>query len=769
MAVTADTVIVELEAKLARYSAQMQSAVQTFRSSTAQIVAQGNRTADNVERRFSQMGARLDNVGRGLARSFIGPLSGIGAAFGARQIIEYADTWTRVGNKIQAALGPMGDASKVLSEIYDIAIRSRTSLETVAQAYSRVSMSSRELGLSQEDTLKLVETLTKALQLSGSTAGEVNSIVTQLTQGLGSGVLQGDELRSIRENSIVLANAIAKEFDTTVGGLKKLGEAGQLTSARVAQAILSANGEIEGSFATLNSTIAGALTNVQSAFIRYIGETDEAHSSSRRLVEALQLLAENFDKVADAGLQLAGIIAAGLLGKALLPLLAKVPLAAAALLGLGAAFRASAAGAVLLSAALGPIGLAVAAISAAVYFYNQRMGDKAAADQAAKEAAEAHDGAMTILEGAIDEAKDASWEIVSALQAEANAHLVAADAALAHARANADVQAQEAYFRNRADQSFNELMNPGWTAGKVAEEMAPVYAALDEAEERANRARAAVTRLQGLATFAPGGAADVAFGPREGTGDRTIEPTRTKGTSSADTAADRASEQIQKTIEALEHQAAQLGRTALEQARYNALEQAGIDINSDAAGKVIEAADALYYQKERIEEVNTAFQQAADVGAELFDRLIVRGEDLNDVLRDMLLQFASTTFRTGINAFAGSLAGGFGGSPAEAGGNFFTKLLGSFFGGARAGGGPVSAGKAYLVGERQAELFVPGANGAIVPQAANQNVAGQVSIAIALDGDMLQAQIVETAGPLSVQLTRQELTNVQRRSRRNSP
>jgi hypothetical protein len=44
-------------------------------------------------------------------------------------------------------------------------------------------------------------------------------------------------------------------------------------------------------------------------------------------------------------------------------------------------------------------------------------------------------------------------------------------------------------------------------------------------------------------------------------------------------------------------------------------------------------------------------------------------------------------------------------------GNIFS----SMFGGARAGGGPVEAGKAYLVGEKRPELFVPRSSGTIVP------------------------------------------------------
>lgn len=55
---------------------------------------------------------------------------------------------------------------------------------------------------------------------------------------------------------------------------------------------------------------------------------------------------------------------------------------------------------------------------------------------------------------------------------------------------------------------------------------------------------------------------------------------------------------------------------------------------------------------------------------------------------------------------------------ASGSGDFFGGLLGAFgsiFGGAREAGGPVTAGKAYLVGERRPELFVPNTSGTIIP------------------------------------------------------
>jgi hypothetical protein len=51
-----------------------------------------------------------------------------------------------------------------------------------------------------------------------------------------------------------------------------------------------------------------------------------------------------------------------------------------------------------------------------------------------------------------------------------------------------------------------------------------------------------------------------------------------------------------------------------------------------------------------------------------------------------------------------------------------TGFIGGLFGGFRASGGPVSAGRSYIVGERGPELFTPGASGAITPNGAGGGV-----------------------------------------------
>ena len=82
----------------------------------------------------------------------------------------------------------------------------------------------------------------------------------------------------------------------------------------------------------------------------------------------------------------------------------------------------------------------------------------------------------------------------------------------------------------------------------------------------------------------------------------------------------------------------------------------------------------------------------------VFDGLINKSTDFNEVLSQTLAQIGSMLMNAGLGMLSGQQ--GFG----------FLKFLGF---GARAGGGPVSANQPYLVGERGPELFVPGASGGI--------------------------------------------------------
>lgn len=116
-------------------------------------------------------------------------------------------------------------------------------------------------------------------------------------------------------------------------------------------------------------------------------------------------------------------------------------------------------------------------------------------------------------------------------------------------------------------------------------------------------------------------------------------------------------------------------------------------------------------------------QSARELGltfSSAFEDAIVSGKSFSDILQGIGQDILRITTR---NLVTKPLTAGIDSFFSEGGGSGIGKGIAEFFssfkfGGARAGGGPVSAGRAYLVGERGPEIMVPGSSGTILANGA---------------------------------------------------
>lgn len=142
---------------------------------------------------------------------------------------------------------------------YRAAQNSRSDLSDTTTLINRIMMSGvygQEAG-SLGSATRMAEILNKAMVVGGGTAEENKRALIQLSQGLSSGILQGDELRSIREQAPYLASVLAEGLNkiddrfigTTVGDLKELGAQGELTSDVVIRALEAMQDQVDATFA----------------------------------------------------------------------------------------------------------------------------------------------------------------------------------------------------------------------------------------------------------------------------------------------------------------------------------------------------------------------------------------------------------------------------------------------------------------------------------------------------------------------------------------
>ncbi len=199
-----------------------------------------------------------------------------------------ADDVRLLGARLEVAAGSAEKGAEALAELQRIAARTQTELAGNVAVFARLNNSILQMGGTQRDTLRITELLGMAIKVSGASAQEAQSAMTQFAQALGSGKLQGDELRSLLENAPYLMQQLADGIGVPVGALKQLGEEGKLTADVVTNALQKAAGKIAADFAKVPQTVGGAMTQASDAAARLIERLDTVSGTSAAMTGALK-------------------------------------------------------------------------------------------------------------------------------------------------------------------------------------------------------------------------------------------------------------------------------------------------------------------------------------------------------------------------------------------------------------------------------------------------------------------------------------------------
>lgn len=374
-----------------RVSVQFSADISDLNRKMAKIESATNRAMKTLVTEARNASTQVNKIFDDLGRRASASIAAIGAAVGAKELMGLSDSWTTLNNKVAAVSQSTGMQARSMSDLVKGADDARSSIEAYTDLYTKLMRSASGVAKNEEEIARATNIVSKAFVAGGAAASEQAASILQLGQALSSGILQGDELHSLRENAPLLAEAIAKEFNTTVGALKDLGAEGKLTADRVFKAILSAGKDIEKQFDATNATMADGFTRVKNALTEYVGIGGQASGVSYSITQGLIMIADNFDKVAKAGLVVLGVMAGQLVGRALPALVSRLVEAGIAAKNLyGALKSASSLSGVLASIGGGGVwGLAGAAVGGAVMLamnaYMQSAADAAERTKTLKE------------------------------------------------------------------------------------------------------------------------------------------------------------------------------------------------------------------------------------------------------------------------------------------------------------------------------------------------------------------------------------------------
>ena len=273
----------------------------------------------------------------------------VGVGLSAQAILQTADAYTVLQNKLQNVSETAAQTDEITNRLFETANRTRTPVQETAQAFTRFDMALKNLGKSQDDSLRLTETVNKMLVVSGATANEAGSALLQLSQAFNKGKLDGEEFRSVMELMPNAADAIAKSLGVTRGELLKLAPEGKITAQVMFDAFTAAAAGIDAKFGKTVPTLSQAMTVLRNNATQTFGEMNKSLGITAGLSNAIIFLSENMKALAVV-LAVAGAALLVAFGPALLGMLSA---ATAAVWTFTAALAAN------------PIGLLVVGITAA--------------------------------------------------------------------------------------------------------------------------------------------------------------------------------------------------------------------------------------------------------------------------------------------------------------------------------------------------------------------------------------------------------------------
>ncbi|MCV2272404.1 tape measure protein [Clostridioides difficile] len=155
--------------------------------------------------------------------------------------------------------------------IFQSAERSRASYLDTAQIVSRIGMNAGSAFSSTREIVSFAEQLNKKFVIAGASTEEMNSALLQLTQGLGSGVLRGEELNAVFESAPNIIKSIADYLDVDVGKIRGMASEGMLTADIVKNSLLAASAETNAQFEKMPFTLGQIFTSVKNNAIMIFG------------------------------------------------------------------------------------------------------------------------------------------------------------------------------------------------------------------------------------------------------------------------------------------------------------------------------------------------------------------------------------------------------------------------------------------------------------------------------------------------------------------
>lgn len=249
-----------------------------------------NAQVQNAERATSRLKQQADQA----AQSFRNIITAVASFQMVRSIVHVADSMQSLRARIDQLPQTIMPASEAFDVVAEHASDARASIEAYGTLYNRIGNAAKDYISTQEDLLKVTDTISKALVVGGATAQEASSVMTQFSQALGAGTLQGEEFRAMAEAAPQYMDQLAEALGHPRGELKKLASEGKITTKQVIEATKNMADYFDMRFKQMPMTVGQAMTIVGNRFSRMI---DRMNRESNFVTKTANIILDVFEKI----------------------------------------------------------------------------------------------------------------------------------------------------------------------------------------------------------------------------------------------------------------------------------------------------------------------------------------------------------------------------------------------------------------------------------------------------------------------------------------
>ncbi|HBR3598422.1 tape measure protein [Klebsiella pneumoniae] len=295
----AGSVVYEVDMDTSRLLAarrEVDAALNGLNGSMGRLEASVNRT----ERSIGSMERTMSSLS--------GVAKGLLAALSVQQVASYADAWTELNNKVANSVRTGETQAEVMQRIFDVSQATQSSLNGTATLYARLERGTRTYNTSAEDLTRLTTIINQGFAVSGATAQEAENAIIQLSQGIASGVLRGEEFNSVSEQGSRLIVALADSMGVSIGQLRAMAAQGQLTTDVVVKGLLSQGDAIGKEFANTTVSIAKGLQVAGNNVTKFFGENSTVKSFAAGFRDSVITISENLETLGTALIGAAAIM-----------------------------------------------------------------------------------------------------------------------------------------------------------------------------------------------------------------------------------------------------------------------------------------------------------------------------------------------------------------------------------------------------------------------------------------------------------------------------